>query len=80
MRILRVAFSVLLLVCLVTSIIYAVTWDYHFVVNSQDTSGVARTYYPVNLGFGSTALVTSGKMTASGLDTDMKTGGTSIPS
>ena len=43
-------------------------WNYYFVINVQDTSGVTRTNVPVLTGVSGNALNSSGYMSANGLD------------
>ncbi len=53
-------------------------WEYLFPITIIDTSGSARTYYPVMLGFGGQTLVDASKISANGTDTNMQVGSTSI--
>ena len=68
----------LALILVLTPVVYAQTWEYRFPTSLDDTSGVARTYYPALLGYGGTALVDAGKINANGLDTNMQIGSSNI--
>lgn len=73
-----VVISVIFVVLLSGLVVYAQTWEYKFPIAIQDTFGTARTYYPVLFDFGGQSLVDSGKIAASGLDTNMQIGGSDI--
>lgn len=60
------------------TVVYASSYDYDFPIIISDTSGAARTYLPVMLGFNGQTLIDAGKMAANGLDTDYQVGGTSL--
>ena len=76
-RILRIASLVVILTLLLSTTLYA-AWVYKFPTTVTDTSNVTRAYYPVDLGYGTGDLVSSGKILATGLDTNMQIGSTSI--
>ena len=69
---------VVLITLLCVSIVYAATWQYKFPTVIQDTSGSARTYYPVILGYNGQSLIDSGKIDSDGLNTNMQIGSGNI--
>jgi hypothetical protein len=58
------------LVLVISTVVYA-AYAYSFPIYVSDESGSAREYVPVMLGFGGQQLVNSGKINASGTDTNM---------
>lgn len=63
----------ILSILLISSVALA-AWTFKFPTIVQDTSGVARTYYPVDLGYDAATLLASGKIAANGLNTNMQVG------
>jgi len=72
-RISRILFPIIAFL-MVGSIVLASSWLFRFPTTVTDTSHATRTYYPVILGYSGQSLINSGKMTASGLDTNMQIG------
>lgn len=70
MRLGRALVIALLLTLCVVTVVYG-AWSFLFTVYVTDTSGSARTYEPVNLGFSGNQLISSGKLSTHGLDTYM---------
>ncbi|MFA5152915.1 MAG: hypothetical protein WC554_10170, partial [Clostridia bacterium] len=64
-------------VLLISSVALA-AWTFKFPTIVQDTSGANRTYYPVDLGYNAATLLSSGKIAANGLNTNMQVGGTDV--
>lgn len=64
-------------VLLISSVALA-AWTFKFPTIVQDTSGASRTYYPVDLGYNAATLLSSGKIAANGLNTNMQVGGTDV--
>jgi hypothetical protein len=62
---------------LISSVALA-AWTFKFPTIVQDTSGANRTYYPVDLGYNAATLLSSGKIAANGLNTNMQVGGTDV--
>lgn len=58
------------LVLVISTVVYA-AYAYSFPIYVSDESGIAREYVPVMLGFGAQSLVDSGKISATGTDTNM---------
>jgi hypothetical protein len=54
-------------------------WGFAFPINVVDTSATGRTYVPVLTGVTGASLASSGYMTATGTDTNMQIGSTSVP-
>ncbi len=77
-RISSIVMAVLTLSIILSGMVYAATWEYKFPIEITDTGGTARTYLPVDLGITPQNLVTAGKISSDGLDTDIQVGGTSI--
>jgi hypothetical protein len=67
------------LLSLITSIVYAVSWNFQYPITVTDTSGNPRTNYPTDLEFGASALVSSGQIDADGLNTNMQIGASDVP-
>lgn len=63
---------------MVGSIVLAATWLFRFPTNVVDTGGTTRNNLAVSLGYGANTLINSGKLTASGLDSNMQIGTTSV--
>jgi hypothetical protein len=72
-----IALSILLLV-FVSSLALA-AWGFAFPISVVDTGGTGRTYVPVLTGVTGSSLVSTGYMTATGTDTNMQIGSTSVP-
>jgi predicted GH43/DUF377 family glycosyl hydrolase len=77
-RLTRSVSLAILLVLVISSLAFAVTWTWRYPTIVSDTGGVARTYYPVYLGYGSQNLIDTGKINANGLNTNMQIGAISI--
>lgn len=72
------ALSFALAMSLVVATVAMAAYEFQFPTMAQDTSGNARTYYPVLLGYNGQAFVDSGKIAATGLDTNMQVGTTDV--
>jgi hypothetical protein len=70
--------SIALIAVLVGSNVVWAAYDFVFPTAVTDTSGSARSYYPVDLGFTGQAFIDAGKINANGLDTNMQIGSTDI--
>ena len=71
-RIIRTAILSFLSLVIVSSLVFAATWEYKFPVTVQDVSGATRTQYPVLMGYTGQTFIDSGKINANGLDTNMQ--------
>jgi hypothetical protein len=76
-RFYRAVALALLSILLVSSIALA-AWTFKFPTIVQDTGGVSRTYYPVDLGYDAATLLSSGKIAANGLNTNMQVGSNNV--
>lgn len=70
--------SIILIITLLSSGIVYAAWEFDFPIALQDTTGSARTYYPVMFGFGGQSLIDAGKINANALDTNVQIGSTDI--
>lgn len=81
MRFKRILSSLVLAVLLLVSVsgTALASWVFAFPINVADTGATARTYVPVLTGITGSSLVDSGYITATGTDTNMQIGSTSVP-
>jgi len=79
MRRLLSALTIALIFVLVFSISVLAAWEFYFPTTVLNTDDYARTNYATLLDYGGQGFVDSGKILATGLDTNMQIGSTDIP-
>lgn len=75
---LLISISLALVAMMLIGEVALATWAFIFPTYIMDTSSVARTYYPVLLGYNGQALVDAGKISSNGTNTNMQVGTSNI--